>query len=282
MNRASLAARAATVAFVTSQPRWVGILRCATWNVWPEKKTISFPSLDITYGKPESSVLVQAYVASYKRRSDAGLYLREKTGQGPSIFYFDKPGLHRIRGVPFSGADEGEKLTAVSRNAYRGEIDIRLTFGMAKLPKQENGKALREALRAHAFEILSLLNLTLADFVTPTMEFQIHQTWPDDAALIDVRGEIRDRRELSDKDLDGCEASGERLFSDSGYDGKYRVALDLYAADLTEQQARVRFILLVVAMEALTEDGTKHPLADRKSTRLNSSHIQKSRMPSSA
>jgi len=41
--------------------------------------------------------------------------------------------------------------------------------------------------------------------------------------------------------------------------------------------------LLAKAVNCLNEDPTKRPCnEDRKSTRLNSSHIQKSRMPSSA
>lgn len=243
----------------------MGILRCTTWNVWPENKTVSFPLLDIKYWKqPESSVRVQPSVRSYKRRSEAKLYLDEPTTQGPQIGYYNQPGSRRIRGGTLLGTREYANLSPVLRHAHRGEIDIRLTFGTAtdELPKGDIGRALSEALRAHAFEVIGLLNLKLDDFVAPTMDFQIHQIHPTSAALIDVRGEIRDRRELSDEILGDLEAATERFFN-SDYDEKYRVALDLYAAHINEEQARVRFILLVIAMEAIARKGRKENAALR-------------------
>ena len=49
---------------------------------------------------------------------------------------------------------------------------------------------------------------------------------------------------------------------------------------MTETTKGTIYALLAVGMFATL--GTGFKLADRKSTRLNSSHIQKSRMPSSA
>ena len=45
------------------------------------------------------------------------------------------------------------------------------------------------------------------------------------------------------------------------YGEKLRVALELYAAHFTEQQVRVRFLLLVMAMESLAKPTVKHQIA---------------------
>lgn len=49
--------------------------------------------------------------------------------------------------------------------------------------------------------------------------------------------------------------------SNPRYGDKYRVALELYTAQLNERQVRVRFILLIIAMEALAKPSKKHPVA---------------------
>ena len=57
-------------------------------------------------------------------------------------------------------------------------------------------------------------------------------------------------------------------------------AMDFAAQDEQLKAALFRFVDVVPACRSL-DDLARH-LTDRKSTRLNSSHIQKSRMPSSA
>ncbi len=46
----------------------------------------------------------------------------------------------------------------------------------------------------------------------------------------------------------------------SSYGEKLGVALELYAAHFTEKQVRVRFLMLVIAMETLARPSPKHPV----------------------
>src|SRR5262249_19924954 len=120
-----------------------------------------------------------------------------------------------------------------------------------------------EALRSKAHQILALLNLGLGEFLQPTMPFQIREILPDDQASLkisfDVAVEARSR--LSDEKLTDTQLRVAHFLNDSNFGEKYRVAMDLYAAHFNEEQVRVRFILLVIAMEALAESTPKHQVA---------------------
>ena len=60
--------------------------------------------------------------------------------------------------------------------------------------------------------------------------------------------------------------------------------MSLSAADYRPRDAEHAVLYRVIDehLEAFLETAAQHADGDRKSTRLNSSHIQKSRMPSSA
>ena len=145
------------------------------------------------------------------------------------------------------------------RHAHRGELDIRLSFSFAEDPPQ----ALREALQERAYEILALLNVGLGEFVTPSVPFQLLKLLPDGKteSKQSFPLEIRDRHVLGEESLNDFLARARGFLSDPDYGHRHRVALELYAAHFNEQQIRVRFILLVIAMEALAEKGQKHQVA---------------------
>ena len=61
-----------------------------------------------------------------------------------------------------------------------------------------------------------------------------------------------------------------------------RAALDMPSTHAYQDGAGLRKLLARLASKLAAENGIDVKRGDRKSTRLNSSHIQKSRMPSSA
>jgi hypothetical protein len=238
---------------------WDGILRCKTWNVWPETTVSTLPPLNIDCGAA-SPVQVRTFVHSYARSSSPELNLIEETELGPSLWDGGQPGLRRIWDSILVGVGDQVQIEQPKpRPAHRGEIDIRLCFefGGDGYPPEP----LVEALSARAYEILALLNLRLRDFVTPTMPFQVRKILPGDQAVAKINFKVevvQPRQTLDDEALGGFLMGIAHFLSDPSYGKKRQIALELYAAHFTEQQARVRFILLVIAMEALAESSPKH------------------------
>lgn len=140
-----------------------------------------------------------------------------------------------------------------------GELDIWFSFDFDGDPPD----ALVEALRSKAYQILALLNLGSGDFAIPVMPFQIREMLPDDKADLKFAFDVavQARRTLSDDEVIGTQLEVAHFLTDPNFGEKYHVALELYVAHLTEQQARVRFILLVIAMEALADKSPKHQVA---------------------
>ncbi|BBY62197.1 hypothetical protein MHEL_04400 [Mycolicibacterium helvum] len=145
------------------------------------------------------------------------------------------------------------------RHAHRGELDIRLSFRLAESPPE----ALREALKERAYEIVGLLNLGQGDFVTPSAPFQLLEVLAggQTATEMPIAVTTRDRHVLDQQELNVFLARARGFLTGPIYGPKHRVALELYAAHFTESQVRVRFILLVIAMEALAEEAPKHQVA---------------------
>lgn len=123
--------------------------------------------------------------------------------------------------------------------------------------------ALTQGLRDTAHEIMGLLNIHLRDFLTPAMPFQIRQLTGDDTAHVKFVRKVIVQKRL---DLD-VHAIAQPLNEVTRFlvnplnDNKFRTALELYAAHFNERQERVRFILLIIAMEALAEASPKDEAA---------------------
>lgn len=241
---------------------WDGILRCKTFNVWPERIAADLPPLDIDYGAA-SPIQVHTSIQSYAPRSSPELDLVEETIIGFELFDGEYPGLHRIWDAILVGVGDTVQLAPRNpRRARRGEIDIQLRFTLDDRPPDPVDPLL-DALRLHAYEVLAVLNLRLRDFARPTMPFQIREILPNDEALVthQFRVATEPRLTLDEAKIGDCVLDLAHFTSDADYAAKHRVALELYAAHFTEQQVRVRFILLVIAMEALAESTEKHPVA---------------------
>jgi hypothetical protein len=145
------------------------------------------------------------------------------------------------------------------RNANRGELDICINFRFAgDIPP-----ALHEALRASANAVVSLINLRLQDFLTPAAPFQIRKVLPGGKGQIEsmLLLSVHNRRTLTDSDLQATVSHVGNAIKRSVLGPKFVTALELYAAHFTESQARVRFILLVVALESLSNGTRKHAAA---------------------
>jgi hypothetical protein len=110
---------------------------------------------------------------------------------------------------------------------------------------------------------MALLNIHLRDFLTPALPCQIRRLTDDGNADVKfVRTiAVQNRQELA------VDALGQPLSEIASFplgpmnSEKFLTSLELYAAYFNERQARVRFILLVIAMEALAEASPKDQAA---------------------
>lgn len=72
---------------------------------------------------------------------------------------------------------------------------------------------------------------------------------------------MRTRRALTTEEVTGVISSLAETLQGTAHTEKLRNALELHAAQFSERQVRVRFLLLVTAMEALSSPTPKHPAA---------------------
>ncbi|MEZ5584902.1 MAG: HEPN domain-containing protein, partial [Candidatus Competibacteraceae bacterium] len=72
---------------------------------------------------------------------------------------------------------------------------------------------------------------------------------------------VRERRTVTKETLSPALTGISKIFRDSQNRERFQIALELYAAHFTEQQVRVRFLILVMAIESLAISTNKHPVA---------------------
>lgn len=237
---------------------YAAILRCQTWNVWPEKTGIEHRPFSIDYGT-SAALPARLVILSYAQRSAPERYLKEETNLGPLLWDGETRGLHHVRDTVLKAPEDIVEVAEQYRNVQRGEVDICINFKF-------NGEVpppLIEALRATAHAIMSLLNLQLCDYLTPAAPFQLRKVLPGGGGQMEstISFAERARQTLAKETLDATISNIANVLLDSSYGEKLRVALELYAAHFTEQQVRVRFLLLVIAMESLAKPTVKHQAA---------------------
>lgn len=237
---------------------YVAILRCQTWNVWPEKTVIEHRSFTIDYGAPER-LPARLAILSYLQRTSPERFLKEGTEIGPLLWSGDTEGFHCIMNTALIAPEDVMEILFKYRHAQRGEVDICINFQI----EGELVLSLIEALRSTANSIMSLLNLQFKDYLVPTVPFQVRKVLPGGENQQDSTASIlvRERQTLTKKALSSVFTSIAGVLLDSPYGERFRIALELYAAHFTEQQIRVRFLLLVIAIEALAESTEKHEVA---------------------
>lgn len=239
---------------MTDSIEYLAILRCQTYNVWPERVVVEYRPFPVSYDS--LTLPTRLLVRSYAQRTDPERYLYEETSLGPLIWDGEVYGLHKVRDTAVKAPNEKVQITLGHRNTQRGEIDICIDFRFdGELPK-----SLIEALRATALAIASLINLELSDYLVPAAPFHIRKILPDGGGQLTTGMllAVHDRTTLEKEVIGPTLSSIAEVLIKSPYGEKLRVALDLYAAHFTELQARVRFLLLVIAMESLATPSAKH------------------------
>lgn len=110
---------------------------------------------------------------------------------------------------------------------------------------------------------MSLINLHFGDHLTPSAPFQLRKLLPGGGGQLEssILVAVRARKTLAQETLAPTISSIAHLLLGSTYGEKLRIALELYAGHFTEQQVRVRFLLLVMAMESLAKRTLKHQIA---------------------
>jgi hypothetical protein len=237
---------------------YLAILRCQTWNVWPEKTGIEHSQFRIDYGAA-APLLARLVVISYANRTATERYLNEETKLGPLIWDGKTQGLHQVGETVLKAPEDVVEVELVHRNAQRGEVDICINFRI----DDELPPSLVEALRATAFAVMSLLNLRLNDCLVPAAPFQLRKVLAGGGGELEsaISLSVHTRQAIDHASLETALSNVVSVLLDSPYGEKLRVALELYAAHFTEKQTRVRFLLLVIAMESLAQSSTKHQVA---------------------
>jgi hypothetical protein len=243
---------------VTTSVEYVAILRCQTWNVWPERCVAEDRTFIVDDGT-DTPLHARLAILAYEQRSTPEQFNKEVTSIGPLIWDGEMRGFHRVRDTILKAPEDEILLEWQHRNSHRGELDICIDFKYAG----EIPTALVEALRATTSAVVSLVNLALHDFLVPAAPFQLRRVLPDGGGQIEASLllAVHNRRTLSQSDLQATVSHVTHALKSSVFGPKLVTALELYAAHFTEQQARVRFLLLVVAMESLSSPSEKHDAA---------------------
>lgn len=243
---------------MVSPDEYVAILRCQTWNVWPAHCVAEDKSFVVDDG---SGTVLRARLAilAYEQRSAPEQYTSEATSAGPLLWDGETRGFHRIRDTILKAPEDEVKVKCQYRNSHRGELDICINFVFTG----EIPPALLEALRATTYAVASLINLTVQDFLVPTAPFQLRKVLPGGGGQMAsaLFLAVHNRKTLKQSDLQATVFHVASALKSPTFGPKLITALELYAAHFTESQARVRFLLLVVAMEALSSGSMKHDAA---------------------
>lgn len=236
---------------------YVAVLRCQTWNVWPEKAVIEDRTFRIEHGS-DPPIPARLAIVSYLNRTKPESYLDETTKIGPLVWDGTVRGLYVVRETILKAPEDEIEVALEYRNARKGEVDIGINFKFSgQLPA-----SLLEALRSTASAIMSLVNLRLQDYLTPTAPLQLQRVLNGASSVASgVRIAVRNRKALTKDDISPNVVGIANALVGAQGGEKLRVALELYAAHFIERQARVRFLLLVMAMESLAKPTRKHDVA---------------------
>lgn len=223
--------------------------------MWPETFSGRVWRVPVDYGA-NSPLLAEVVLDTYLPRSKAASFVPEPTDRGPELPNDLLLGLHRVGDAFLKTPEDVVPLVPPRRHAMRGELDIILDFDFDEDPLPP---ALAEVLRDTAYEIMALLNIHLRDFLIPAMPFQIRRLTDDGNADVKfIRTIAVQKRVELDVDLLGHSLGDIASFLFGPINNaKFRTALELYAAHFNERQIRVRFLLLVIAMEALADESPK-------------------------
>lgn len=234
--------------------KYVGFLRCRSWHSWPAP--IAVEQRDIQFHDGNLLRTAQIAVLSYTQRTAPQLYPEEKTNRGPLLWDGKVRDLHSVRDVILKAPEDVIPVTLEHRQANRGEVDVCIHFCL----DAPITAGVVETVKAIVFSAMAMINLRLADHLVPILPFQV--------SLVTGRGQrqtdttvmlsVCHRKKLEQIDIRSALHDFGKLVSDENKGERVLVALELYAAHFSEKQARVRFLLLVIALEAVAEARPKH------------------------
>ena len=179
---------------------------------------------------------------------------------GPLVWRGGVPTLYSVRDLLLKAPEDVIPVTLEHEPPRRGEIDILVAVDVpGSLPRDAGN-----ALRSIALALVALFNLRFRDHLVACAPIQVSAIVRggrqfDNSVTIAV--ERRDKpameaiqrtlKEFRDTVLAGPRAS------------RLQTALELYGAQASERDSKVRFLLLVMALECLATPVVKHPAALR-------------------
>jgi hypothetical protein len=243
---------------MTSSDEYIAVLRCQTWNVWPERCVAEDRTFVVDDGSG-TPLRARLAILSYEQRSAPERFDKEATSIGMLLWDGETRGFHRVRDEILMAPGDKIKVESQYRNPHRGELDICINFRYpGSIPA-----TLLETLHATASAVVSLINLAHHDFLIPAAPFQLRKVLPDGGGQIEssLFLAVHNRRTLLQSELDATVAHVTNALTGSVFGPKLVTALELYAAHFAEQQVRVRFLMLVIALESLASSSQKHATA---------------------
>lgn len=239
--------------------RYIVTVRCRSWHVWPEMTVVESEPFDLELTH-HVRVHAQLAVCSYLNRSEPAKFTEERTEKGTLLWRGQIPDRYSIRNTFLKAPEDEVDMRLEYEHARRGEVDIILTFLLERaLPRLAF-----EPLQSATFTIMSLLNLKLKDFFTPVAPIQIRRQ---QGSRSEVESEffvaVQSRKVLAEEALKPYIREVARSLFASPNSERLRTALELYGAHFREDDARVRFLLLVMAIESLATPTAKHQVAIR-------------------
>lgn len=229
---------------------FVATIRCQTWNTWPEY------SVSSTGGMPLETLPggLDSAAVSYHRRSMPHEYFDELASDGPLLWRGQIPGRYIVRGAILVDPQDIIKVKVQLEHARKGEVDVCVFWTVPDVlpPGSE------DFLAARAWALLALLNLRLGEYLTPVAPVQIGELTADGRTFENqIPLQAQKRHALSQEQVVEALREFPEIATDTTANSKLCTALELYGAHFSEASAKVRFLLLVMSLEALTEPTPK-------------------------
>jgi len=237
--------------------RYLATLRCRTWHSWPEHVRLG------TNGCPlpaNNGIAITAAVgvATYLPRSAADSYVLEASDEGPLVWRGEVPGLYALGGAILKAPEDTVAVALEHERARKGEVDL---FVAADAARPLAGD-IAASFRGIASALLAMLNLRLQDHLTPSAPLQVRRLVSSGTAFensVVVAVQRRDEPPVAVIEAALQEFQDVVLSGRAG--AKIQTALELYSAQSIERDSKVRFLLLVMALECLSTATPKHPVA---------------------
>lgn len=235
---------------------YIGVLRCRTYHTWPATESIQ---KDMFFQDGDTRRPTRITVLSLTPRTSPELYPEEEADKGTLLWNGQTKNLHRVRDLILKAPPDVIPIEMQYRKPYRGEIDICVQFRL----ESELRPSVVETVRTVAYSVMASINLQLSEHLVPTAPFQVLKFLGAGQKQMEntVNVGVFNRVSFEKKDVIPVLSQFAEVIAHERLGPRMLVALELYAAHLAETQARVRFLLLVIAIEAVAEPTPKHEVA---------------------